>query len=490
MDRNKSVSLFDRVPEKIFRTLGANEHSRRNWALLDHLYLDFFSPESEQPEGDGWTQKRVIVSVEAFLFRWDEQYETSPEEIETPLNARAHSALNQLLENRWLSLDRVGFVHYVVMRPTVQSLFELLKNFAEQGPEFIGGRVQSIRNNLAQVHGDPKNNAGVFQVAARECSALLRMLNTTRMRVEEASEEFRKQKSAGTFLEKFFGDYISSLYIGDYAELFSKNHPLTARWDIIDMVCQIADEDEKRKELRNWYRKNLRLANDDEADQILEADIRKVMGLSQVDRMLTRLKDSVSKANDQALGYLEYQVRSQGDFSQKIDDVLMVINNTAESLVDQEPELSLGFSSGNLFHEAMLKLPAPPPRINRGAKIQKHILSPEQQVRRLLRQIMKGNRLVSEKKILDYVSEHIRERQEISNNSIPITQINDLCMAAMFTRLGVIAKRKANNPRAVSAGLNKVFREFEFELTEDRFENEYMSGPVVKVKRIKKGARQ
>ena len=63
-----------------------------------------------------------------------------------------------------------------------------LRAFAEQGPEFVGGRVQSIRNNLKQVHADPEKNASVFQLVAKECSNLLQMLNTTRMRVREANE--------------------------------------------------------------------------------------------------------------------------------------------------------------------------------------------------------------------------------------------------------------------------------------------------------------
>ena len=38
------ANLFDRVPERVFRPLGAVDHTRRNWLLLSHLYNDFLRP--------------------------------------------------------------------------------------------------------------------------------------------------------------------------------------------------------------------------------------------------------------------------------------------------------------------------------------------------------------------------------------------------------------------------------------------------------------
>ena len=349
------ANLFDRVPERVFRPLGAVDHTRRNWLLLSHLYNDFFAPEADPPDGEGWTQKRVTASIERFLQRWDDEHGADPEELGTPLNVRAHGALKMLTESEWLSVDRVGFTQFIIMRPTVQGLFELLKNFAEQGPEFIGGRVQSIRNNLVQVQADPEANAAVFQLAAKECSALLRMLNTTRMRVREASDYLRQQNTTHIFLERFFGEYISSLYIGDYSDLFSKNHPLTSRWEIIDLVSQISEETESRGKLRAWYRKNLRCRNDEEADYLIDADTSRVLALREVDRLLTRLKDAVTRANDQALGYLEYKVRSQGNFDLWIDQTLDALVRTADSQKEEDLLIAMGWSQGRLLSEAALK---------------------------------------------------------------------------------------------------------------------------------------
>lgn len=483
-----AANLFDRVPERIFRPLGALEHARRNWSLLAHLYNDFFAPEADPPEGEGWTQKRVTASIERFLQRWDDEHGADPEEKATPLNVRANGALKSLIESEWLSLDRIGFTRFVIMRPTVQSLFELLNTFAEQGPEFISGRVQSIRNNLIQVQVDPAANAAVFQVAAKECSALLRMLNTTRMRVREASDYLRQQEATNIFLQRFFGDYISSLYIGDYADLFSRNHPLTSRWEIIDLVTQIADVPESRAKLRGWYRKNLRCRNDEDADQLIDADTARVLALRDVDRLLARLKDAVTRANDQALGYLEYKVRSQGNFDLWIDQTIDAIVRAADSHRDEELVIAIGWSQGKLLSEGGLKQPNSRPRQRKGAIIKKRELTPEARARRLVRQIMKGNREVSEARIIEYIDRHVPAGGVLDSASMTVDSINDLCVLAAFSRLGLVAERMQRNARASvirAQQYREISRHVEIELTGERYENEYLEAPAVRIRRLK-----
>jgi hypothetical protein len=482
-----SANLFDRVPERIFRPLGAIEHARRNWALLSHLYNDFFAPEADPPQGEGWTQKRVLASIERFLHRWDDEHGADPDEISSPLSVRAHGAMKYLIESEWLSMERIGFTRFVIMRPTVQGLFELLHTFADQGPEFISGRVQSIRNNLVQVQADPSVNAAVFQVAAKECSALLRMLNTTRMRVREASEHLRQQDVTHIFLERFFGDYISSLYIGDYHDIFSRNHPLTSRWEIIDLVTQITDTPETRAPLRTWYRKNLRCSNDPEADQIIDSDAARVLALRDVDRLLSRLKDAVTRANEQALGYLDYKVRAQGDFDVWIDQTIRTIVRTAESRVDSTLTLPTGWSRGKLLGDVALKPPNVQPKKRKGAIIHKRQLSPEAKARRLVRQIMKGNRAVSEARIMAYVERHVAPGGMVDSASMKVESINDLCVLAAFSRLGLVAERASRNKRAGITRAHpyrELSRHIQITLTGERFENEYLEAPRVRIQRV------
>lgn len=483
---DESVNLFDRIPERLFRPLGATDHVRRYWAMLCHLYDDFFAPGAAPPEGDGWSQRKVIASLELFLQRWEDRHGADGEESGAPLNIRASDSLRYLVETDWLAFDQVGFLQFVIMRPTVQSLFELLRNFSEQGPDFISGRVQSIRNNLRQVKADPRDNAAVFPVAAKECAAMLQMLNTTRMRVREASDHLRELDSTPAFLEHFFGDYIASLYIGDYADLFSRNHPLTARWDIIELVADITELPDSRAALRQWYQKNYRCKDQSAADQLIDRDTESVQALRKVDRLLSQLQDAVTRANDEALGYLNYQVRSQGDFSSWVGqaiDALVRANDAGDGALS----VPLGWSAGRLLSNEGLRLPAGKPKERTKAVIRKRALSPEQQVRRYLRQIMRGNREVSDERILRYIDRHLPQEGSVTTSELAVASINDLCILASFSRLGLLAVRaearaqgKPGRHRPLTVAGGRIV----IEPTGRRFGNAYLEAPEVRIHRI------
>lgn len=488
-----SKNLFDRVPAPLFRPLGSSVRARKNWAMLEHLYSEFFSPHAVPPEGEGFTQRTICESLEMFLFEWGEA--NGPDEPDDAdqsddatldLGERATSAFNRLEKAGWLRRERIGFMKYVFMPPTVQGLFERLQQFADQGPEFIGGRVRAVHNNLKLVRSDPTTNAEVFQLAATECSNLLRMLNTTRMRVREARDLLREEKKTAEFLSHYFSDYIQRLYIGDFTTLFSNNHPLASRWQIIELTLEMLDDPPARRALRAWYRANLRHASDEAADAAIEEDASRIYALQSVEPLLRRLKIEVSRVNDQVLGYLNYQLRSQGDVESWVKQAARAIVLSEASAPEKELTIPLGWSCGRLFSEEDLKGPLPAQRKRKGARIQKRELSVEAQVRRLIRQIIFNNRKVSDKVVLAYIDKHLPESGVLESAQMPIETINELCVVASFTRLGIIADRQARNAaRGIRRphALKPLHAHLEIELTGERFSNKYMDAPAVRIRR-------
>lgn len=489
-----SKNLFDRVPAPLFRPLGSSVRARKNWAMLEHLYTEFFSPYAVPPEGEGFTQRTICESLERFLFEWDEA--NGPDEsdddadqsddLALDLGERAASAFNRLEKAGWLKRERVGFMKYIFMPPTVQGLFERLQQFADQGPEFIGGRVRAVHNNLKLVRSDPSTNAEVFQLAATECSNLLRMLNTTRMRVREARDILREEKKTAEFLSHYFSDYIQRLYIGDFTTLFSSNHPLASRWQIIELTLEMLDDPSARRALRGWYRANLQHASDEAADAAIEEDAAKIYALQSVEPLLKRLKIEVTRVNDQVLGYLNYQLRSQGDVETWVKQAARALVQAEESAPKRDLSIPLGWSSGRLFAEEDMKGPVPPPRKRKGARIRKRELPVEAQVRRLIRQIISNNRKVSDKVVLAYIQKHLPASGVLESAQMPIETINELCVVASFTRLGIIADRQARNAekgiRRPSA-LKPLHAYLEIELTGERYSNKYMEAPAVRIRR-------
>jgi hypothetical protein len=484
-------NLFDRLPEALFRPLGGSQ-PRYHWALLTHLYQEFFSPDSAPPPGDGWLHRHLSLSVERFLTRWDEGVEVGGKPVDaqeraTPLNIRAATVLAYLKDSGWLSEERLGYARYVVMRPTVQSVFELLKVFAEAGPEFIGGRIQVIRNTLRAVVSAPAENASAFHTAAKECTALLRMLNTTRLRVREAMDALRKQENISNFVSSFFDEYIGRLYIADYHEMFSRNHPLHHRWEVVEMADELRMDPVKYEQLAHWYQRNMRARSPAEAAELLDDDFERFSALRRVEELLARLKDAVGRANEQALSYLRYRVRSQGAVDAHVDKAIAAIRLAEKSRAASDPVmLRAGWSSGILFTTHNIRLRDIQKPVRQRTPIVQRVLPPEAQARRLIRQIMRGNRMVSPKHIHEYVSKQLGDALSVLSTQMHIESINDLCVIAALTRLAMMADRSRTGRRRARAEQTvyaDVFARIDIELTSDRFENKYLEAPCLRVSR-------
>lgn len=145
----------------MFRPL-ASQNRKLYWDLLLHLYEQFFGPDAPPAPEDGYLVRTVTIDVERFIStrEWMAAEGEVPEEDTT--DGRARYILRTLIDAGWLTQERIGVRTFVDMKPTVQKFLELLKQFAEEGPQFIGGKVQVIYNQLTAVLADPAGQAVGF----------------------------------------------------------------------------------------------------------------------------------------------------------------------------------------------------------------------------------------------------------------------------------------------------------------------------------------
>jgi hypothetical protein len=100
---------------------------------------------------------------------------------------------------------------------------------------------------------------------------------------------------------------------------------------------------------------------------------------------------------------------------------------------------------------------------------------------------MKGNREVSEASIIAYIDRHVPAGGVVDSASMKVDSINDLCVLAAFSRLGLVAERTQRNARAGivrAQPYRELSQHVEIELTGKHFENEYLEAPAVKVRRL------
>ncbi|MFA7521761.1 MAG: Wadjet anti-phage system protein JetA family protein [Halothiobacillaceae bacterium] len=465
--REDVPSLFDRLPEGLFGPLGS-ANRRRYWDILTVLYDDYFSETVVAPP-EGYNRRDLVVPIERYLEDVTDWVAEDGDDFSTPINVRANQILSRLIDAGWLSETPVGLRRVVEIRPDVRQFLEMLFNFADQGPQFIGGQVQSIYNNLKAVSDNPSENAVAFHQAAEDTKGLVNSLSATGMQVRDLMQHLRRMESASDYIERFFTDYISAIYIADYRELHTSNHPLQRKNDVLEITQELRFDDAKRQALLQWYGKNRwgRLT----AEQQMERDFQRFGVFERIEDHLDRLSQVVRKANQQAIAYIHYQLRTSSDLDQFIDRTLERLCALPEGT-----RLDTHFASGSAFAQARLAEPARKRPAPKRKALRRRELSPEQLALRHLLRAMQENRTVSPRLVARYLDAMLGDREEMASDEITVTSVRDLCVFLALARTGAAGRREVRNTGPLSG--------YELFVVEgERMENEYLEAPRIMIRR-------
>lgn len=420
---NAGPNLFDRIPTDLFSPL-TGEHARRYMNMLTRLHEDFFGPDGEIAPDDGFPRRRITEVIESYLR--DAPWPTvEGDERQTPLEIQAQEIFARLRDTGWLTEDRIDVRVLITMKPIVQHLLGLLIQFAEHGPEYIGGTVQMIYTMLKSVVEDPEGQAAGFHQSAQTARSMFETLAATKVRAQETMERLAEFQNISEYANAYFRDYIADLYIADYHNLRTVNHPLRHRHDIVSLVTELREDPQKRALLLKWYQDNAKRLGDPEV--ALEKDISRIMRFNSIEQHLDRLDSAMNRVNTQALNYLKYATRTRGQIEALLD---CAIAHVASS--DQPQRLH--FFCGIPFSELRLKMPKQPVEGDERTPITKKTPSPEMLALYRLNQMMRANRQLSDRDIAKYVERFSKGRPMISSDELEITSIKDFCAFLSLTR--------------------------------------------------------
>lgn len=432
-----SLGIFDRLPADLFRPL-ASENRERMWELLVRLHDVFFGPDAALPPEDGFPHRTVTLEIERHLLsapKWAEEAEAGAE---TTPQGRANQYLDRLIHSGWLRQEDLGVRHFIIMPPVVQKVLELLQQFAEEGAPLVGGKVQVIYNNLLAIEGDPEAQAHALPETAKQARALVASVAGIGVRVREVMERLAREETAGKFVAAFFRDYISELYIRDYHDMRTHNHPLRHRHDIVRIAYRFRDEPALRQTMLNAYARlyGSRLENDPEA--LFERDISRLLKFQDVQQYLDRVDDSVNRATRQALSYLRYKLRSH-------DRIEVVISNTIALLTSPEraadAEVPTPFAPGLLFSEERLRPPARTVEDIQPPVMRRQVLSPEQRARAELWRGMTRARQVTRMQVRRYAQRCLPAGTRVRADDLPVTEVSDLVMFMALSRAAFLTQK-------------------------------------------------
>jgi Wadjet anti plasmid transformation system JetA-like protein len=475
------TSLFDRLPAGLFAPLASPNH-QRYWELLLRLYDQFFGAEATPPEGEGFLQRSITLEIERHIIDGAAWTQEEGQEPNTPLSVQANVVYRRLVDSGWLREDRIGVKKYVTMPTPVQKFLEILRQFAEEGPQIIGGKVLMIHNQLEQVLADPTKNASGFPEAALQARQLIGALSATTMRVREAIELLSSQETTAGFVRAFFDEYIGQFYIRDYHELRTENHPLRNRWRIVQVAQDLRDDPVKRETMVSYYRTAFRCASKEQAEDRFEKDVARFLMFKDIDAHLNRLNSSVERATSRALANLHYKLRTQDKLDRLLTASIRSVTNCAP-----DTQCRMDTLPGYLLSETRLRpVYRKPSQIVRSG-ISKSVMTIEQRAQIALKRLMKLNREVSPLHVADYLQRHLKERDSVSSDEMTITGIHDFCVFVYVARLALISRNHAGTLQKGHPAL-PVFKEYRFNCSIDQLtDNAFIQVPRFTVTRNRNG---
>ena len=429
LDQESVLPLFDRLPQGIFRPLGM-ANSRQYWDVLSRVMSTLWGDDGRAPGEE--VSKTVVLRVIESCIVADDPWDG---ELQTPVGVLSHSIFKTLSEAGWFSMRRRGLLDMVTVKPRIGMLFTMLNEFARQEPEYIGGQVRSILLNLRSVtedRGDP-NACSAYQTAAKQARQCMAHIVNTGCRVQDLMDGLVELESAREFVHGFFTDFVERVYIADYSELRTRNHPLQYRGQIIERTYALQDDEASRERLVSWYVEHIGKGNRERGEAAYLRDTNQLLRLNNIEDHLARLDEEINIANQRALALIEYKLRAPKHLDK-------LISRACNALAEMEEEhRALPSDAGGVHWSAFaLAKPRKSAKEQVATPVEAIELSDEELAMEWLRRRMVENRKVSAVQLANYVARMLGAAQRVDSDALAVESINDLCC---YQRLLLIASR-------------------------------------------------
>ena len=474
--------LFSVVPSGLFGPL-ASTNRERYWELLCRLFDEFFGPDAPLPPSIGFQRREITGAIERYLLTDDPWVDEDGEQGDAPgasLLERANAIYERFRSSGWLRQERVGAREMVSMMPVVSQLLSTLVEFAEHGPTFVSAKVRSIELQLQQVV-ECKAFGDALDEAADQARRLLVSLSSMSLKVRDLMPELSRSETTAQFARQWFERYISSFFVGDYADLHKADHPLARRSAILSMAQQVESTSLHESMLR-WYQEHVTGGDAERAELRLQRSLRRLYELERIDEYLGRLDEDIRQANRRALAFLDYRLRAPA----KLD---VLLRRACRGVV-QAPEdaLRLPVAPGTLMDDAQLRAPRRRPQpIPRSANAMQRP-TPEQLARLSLLRRMKRARLVTPEGMARYVARHLSPDGVVESSQLAISSIEDLRAYQALLTLALRSHRTGGLRR--DDPLGRLLRGFRVDLldADEPGDNGYLRAPRFAIHRLRKTA--
>lgn len=453
--------LFRVLPERLFAPL-ASSNRMRYWTLLCVLHARKFGPEAPMPPSHGFTTSEIVREIAQELqdmSSWEDEDDgfgaVAPG---TPLNVQALSIFHRLKECGWIRMERVGVRDMVTMAPAVAQFTTRLIEFAHTGPVFVAGKVRGIESHIKMVL-EGTADASSLQEAAQQTRALMEHVRVAGTSVRDLMLELSGQKSTGEFVRRFFEDFVVKMFIGDYKELRTKDHPLSRRQEILAMVETIQSNEFVRSRVLAWYATKRAPGDELRAKALLQRDILKIEELSRIDEYLDRLDEEVRRATRMAMALLDYRLRAHRPLDDLIDHAIKAVNERGTGITPDTP-----FPAEESLCAERLALPRAPVERAPPKALRKQVMSPTQEARARLQLKARNRRLMSPPRLAELIRQQLEGRERLSSTEFNLETIENV---RAFQSLCTVSTAVGSNSTQLNANARLTVNKFKIQRSGD-----------------------
>lgn len=318
--------LFQRLPDRLFAPLAATNR-QRYWTLLCLLHRKRFGPDAPLPPMDGFPAREITADIEEALAEIDDWRDDEGAAPVADLNIRANMVLQSLVDAGWLKIGRQAFEKRLLMAPAVNHFLSQLVAFAEAGPVFVAGKIRTVELHLKQAIESGEGSS--LMEAAETTRNLLEHVRNTGTSIRDLMDRLGTDVPTREYVRMFFSEYIEEVFIGDYRQLRTQDHPLARRSQILAQVDAMCINETCRDALITWYQARRAEGNVLRATRMFERDVDRLHELSRIDEYLDRLDDEIRRANKRALVYLDYRIRSLRPLDEVIQTTIQQITQSS-----------------------------------------------------------------------------------------------------------------------------------------------------------------
>lgn len=476
------MTLFDKVPESIFRPLAAS--NRRFYAaLLLHLYEHTFAAIGDTPR-----KTDAIAEIGDFMEQYkltngplaDDGFDLSPQELRSlqreaqGQDTERYRFFRYLVDCGWLVEMRDRFRKLVDLSPEGRLLLREFQKIILGDTRSYGGAVLNVLGQLDAAIAHPDDRSESIRNAwgfARDFSHHLRTIAAQMRRVEE---HVLQQQGLRALFRAFFDEFVSKMLITDYKTLKTKNNPFRFRHQIIERVQDTEADQLLMTRLAHAYVREGRADTAIQAEDSIRQELQDIYRVfDSIDRQLDVIGETQINIERKIHTIVRYMDRHDGgaiDRASRAIRALAATNLPMDAEVAIEPHLLLlePLMGGDILYTQRQGK-----REIERARVREVQPDPAIEAFRLAKLEYARRVAVSPQRMRDFLARVLDGRDSIQGSEIPVETVDDF----------ILFQRLRDVPFMFDAMLS---REFSVIPLGARAENEWLDFPDFKIARVRK----